>query len=379
MDRKAEILRQFDQASSSILNPAIKDWKKQGGKVVGLFCSYIPDEIITAAGMLPLRMRAVGSYDTARGDDYLCDNNCSFTRHCLSVAFNGGYDFLDGVVIYDSCDHVRRLYDVWQRKLNTPFQHYLNLPHKCDEGQVTWYREELAIFKEKLEKHFGVTISDEKLSQAIRTHNETRNLLKQLYTLRMKESPPITGAEVLSVVVAGTAMPRDRYNGLLRELLGAIDNQDGHSDYKARLMIVGAELDDPLFVKVFEDLGGLVVTDLLCYGTRDFWYPVDEKVRDPLEALARYNLYERVQCARMVGQYPRTLDYIKDMVEKFKVDGVVFELMKFCDTWGVESLLLRRHLREAGIPFLLLEREYLLSSVGQLRTRIQAFLETIGR
>lgn len=379
MDKKMEVLQELGQASETILNPAIKSWKEQGGKVMGLLCSYIPEEIIFAAGLLPIRMRAPGSYDTARGDDYLCDNNCSFARHCLSVALEGGYDFLDGVAIYDSCDHIRRLYDVWQRKLSTPFQHYLNIPHKCDEVQIEWYRGELAIFKEKLEKHFSVEISDVRLWEAIKIHNETRDLQRQLYALRMRESPPITGGEALSIIIASTAMPKDKYNKLLKRLLDTVGDQDGHSDYKARLMIVGGSLDDPAYLKVIEGLGGLVVTDLLCFGSRAFWYSVDETARDPLEALARYNLYNRVPCARMVGQYPRILSFIKDMVKTFKVDGVVFELMKFCDVWGAVSKLLRRDMREAGIPFLVLEREYMMSGVGQLKTRVQAFLETIGR
>jgi benzoyl-CoA reductase/2-hydroxyglutaryl-CoA dehydratase subunit BcrC/BadD/HgdB len=377
MDKKADILEQFVQASDTIFNPAIKDWKRQGGKVVGLFCSYIPEEIVYAAGLLPMRMRATGSYDTARGDDYLCADNCSFARHCLSVAFDGGYDFLDGVAIYDSCDNVRRLYDVWHRKLKTPFQHYLNVPRTSGEGNIDWYRGELVMFKEGLEKHFGVDITEDKLRHAIRVHNETRDLQRQLYTLRMKKSPPITGTEVLTTIVAGTAMPKDKYNELLRELLGAIVDQDGQADYRARLMIVGSGLDDSHFVKLFEDLGGLVVTDYLCYGTREFWYSVDETAGDPLEALARFNLRDRLPCQRMVGQYPRTLAFIKDMREQFKVDGVVFARMKFCDVYASVSLLLGRDMREASIPFLELEREYVLGGIGQHRTRIQAFLEII--
>ena len=378
MNEKIEILRQLTLASEVMPNPAIRSWKEQGRKVIGLLCSYIPEELIFAAGLLPIRMRATGSFDTTLGDIYLCDNNCSFARHCLNVALSGGYDFLDGVAIYDSCDHIRRLYDVWQRKLSTPFQHYLNIPRTSGEAQVEWYRDELAIFKRSLEEHFGVEISDERLWEAIRIHNETRDLQHQLYALRKGESPHITGAEALSIIIAGTAMPKDQYNMMLKELLDTIGNQCGHSEYKSRLMIIGGILDDPAYVRIFEDLGGLVVTDLLCFGTRSFWQSVDETAREPLEALARYNLCDRIPCARMVGEYSRTLDFIKDMVATYKVDGVVFELMKFCDVWGAVSLLLRRDMREAGIPFLVLEKEYLLSGVGQLKTRIQAFLETIG-
>jgi benzoyl-CoA reductase subunit C len=377
MDEKSEVLRQLAQASDTLLNPVIKSWKKQGGKVVGLFCSYIPEEIIYAAGILPFMMRARGSLDTTLGDAYLGANNCTFARHCLSMAFSRGYDFLDGVVCFNSCDHLRRLYDIWKRKLSTPFLHLLSVPHKVGEEQVEWYRDELTIFKESLEKHFSVEISDERLWQAIKIHNETRNLQRQLYALRKRKAPPITGAEALSIVVAGTTMPKDQYNKLLKELLEVIGKQDGDSDYRARLMMVGAMLDDPAYVKVFEDLGGLVVTDLLCFGTGVMWHSVDETSSNPMEALARYYLSDRIPCPRMVGQYSRRLGFIKDMVKTFKVDGVLVEQLKFCDFWGAESFLLRRDLQEADIPVLILEREYLLSGLGQLKTRIQAFLEII--
>ena len=379
MDKKIGVLRQLTQASHTLLNPAVKSWKEQGGKVVGLFCSYIPEEIIYAAGLLPFRMRATGSEETTLGDTYLSAYNCTFTRHCLDMAFRGSYDFLDGVVFFNSCDHIRRLYDIWKRKLNTPFLHLMSVPHKDGEEQVAWYRDELTIFKESLEKHFGVKISDERLWETISIHNQTRGLQKQLYALRRRESPLITGAEALSIVIAGTTMPKEQYNELLKELLDEIGKQDGNSGYRARLMIVGSAFDDPAFVKTIEDLGGLVVTDFLCFGTGALWNSVDEAVHDPIEALAKYHVSDRIPCARMVGGHSRRYGFIKDMVKTFKVDGVVCERMKFCDFWGSEGFLLRRDLQEAGIPALLLEREYLLGGVGQLKTRIQAFLETIER
>ena len=141
--------------------------------------------------------------------------------------------------------------------------------------------------------------------------------------------------------------------------------------------IFGSLLDDPKYLEVIENLGGLVVNDLLCFGTSTFWSSVDEKSHDPLEALARYHLNERIPCMRMVGRYSSRLDFIKDIVKTFKVDGVICERIKFCDIWGSESVLLKHSLHELDIPILVLEREYLTSGLGQLKTRVQAFLETI--
>ena len=125
---RSERLRPFVEATGSIMNPSIRDWKDRGGKVVGYFCSMIPEELFMAAGLLPLRMRATGSTGSEAGDAWLTSLNCSFPRHCLSLALEGGFDFLDGVVCANSCDHIRRLYDVWQRARARRLFPELNLP-----------------------------------------------------------------------------------------------------------------------------------------------------------------------------------------------------------------------------------------------------------
>jgi benzoyl-CoA reductase subunit C len=379
MAEKDGALAELLEPLSAILGSNVRRWKEQGGKVLGYFCSHVPEEIITAAGMLPFRMRGTGSTETTLADTYLSAYNCTFARHCLDLAFSGAYDFLDGVVIVNGCDHIRRLYDIWRRKMRTPFVHLITAPHTSGDDQVAYFRDELTIFKEALERQFGVAITPEKLEESIRVQNETRGLLKELYERRKQSSPPITGADTLGVVVASTAMPKPAYNELLRLLLSDLDGRTGGSDFRARLLVAGGMLDDPAYVRVMEDLGGLVVTDSLCFGTREFWNQVSEQSNDPMDALARYYLKERIPCARMIGEHPRRLQFLREMLKEFKVDGVVLQRLKFCDLWGDENYLLRRELRESGVPVLILEREYLLSGQGQLKTRVQAFLESMAR
>jgi len=382
LDTKIEsaALQEFAQATETIVNPALRSWKEQGGKVVGYFCSYAPEEIITAAGFLPFRMRATGSTGTELADRYLSDCNCSFVRNCFNMALSGEYDFLDGAVWVNSCDHVRRVYDNWKRKMKTPsFLHFLSLPKKTGEKQVSWYREELTVFKESLERHFGVEITDERLWEAIKLHNQKRRLQRKLYKLRKGENPPITGAETLAVIVAGTAMPTERYNQLLKELLDEISGADGNADYRARLMILGGILDDPAYVKVIEDQGGLVVTDMLCFGTKVMWEDVDEGTPEPLEALARYYIKDRPTCPRFFGSHEKRAAFVRQMIREFKVDAVIGQRLMFCDGWAYEHYMLDQDFKDDGIPHLTLDREYLLAAVGQLRTRVQALLESIGR
>jgi len=377
---KSKAFEQFTEAIKTLFNPVLQNWKSQGGKIVGYFCSTVPEEIITAAGLVPIRMRATGSTSTERSDAFFSSINCSFARHCFNMALIGEFKFLDGVVCVNSCDHVRRIYDNWIRFVpDTKFVEVMSLPRKTEPAQVAWYRDEINLLRGKLEKHFGVKITDKTLWKAIKLHNETRRLQKKLYGLRKQEKPPITGAGALAVMVAGTAMPKAQYNDMLRELLDELKGAEGPGSHRARLLIVGGILDDPAYIKVIEDQGGLVVADSLCFGTRIMWVEVDESLSDPAEALAKYYVADRPSCPRFYGEHDNRAKYVIDMCREFKCDGVIAERLMFCDPWAVEHYMLGQDLKAAGIAMLKLDREYITGGIGQLRTRIQAFLETIGR
>jgi len=366
------------QLSSTPFNPAVRDYKKQGKKVIGFFCSYVPEEIIYAGGMLPYRIRPTGCMETTSADAYMSRLNCTFARSCLEFMSKGVFDFLDGVVIANSCDNIRRIYDILREKRPYPFMHFISIPHKAgSEGALNWFKDEVTHFKENIERFFGIRISEEALSDAIEVYNETRDLLRKLYELRQEVNPPLTGAESLSVILAGTTTPKDRYNQLLRNFLEELRGREGISGYRARLMIVGSEYDDLAYTKIIEDLGGLVVTDTLCYGSRYFWEPVETQ-KDLLGGLAKSYL-SRPSCPRMSDRVTERADFLREMAERFKVDGVIFQKIRYCDLWGGESIYLEKRLKELNIPLLSLEREYTLSGVGQLKTRVQAFLERIGR
>jgi benzoyl-CoA reductase subunit C len=374
---KSEAFQKFLAATTAIMNPELQAWKDGGGKVVGFFCSTVPEEMFTAAGLMPFRMRGTGSTSTELSDAFFSSINCSFPRHTFNQALSGEYDFLDGLVCINSCDHVRRVYDNWIRNLKTPFVQVMSLPRKVQEPQVDWYYDELNILRGQLQEHFGVEITDADLKDAIRLHNEIRALQKQIYELRKADKPPITGAETLAVMVAGTAMPRQEYKELLQELLDELVQSEGSGDYRARLMIVGGELDDPEYIEIIEEQGGLVVTDSTCFGSRLMWRPVDAAEKDPIRALARFYVADRPSCPRMYGDQPKRIDFTREMIKEFRVDGVIGERLLFCDQWVVEHYMTTQDLKQDGTPFMALDREYILSGKGQLRTRVQAFLETL--
>jgi bzd-type benzoyl-CoA reductase N subunit len=366
--------------SETLSNSYIERWKEDGGKVVGYSCTYVPEEIIHAAGMLPFRIRGTGCVGTSLADTWLTRiANCSFARSVLELALTGEYDFLDGAVFNNGCDHIRRGYENWLAQEKTlPFMYMLPVPHVISDDGLQWYREEVATFKDHLEKSFGTQVTNEGLTEAIKTYNETRNLLKQLYKLRTKKAPPISGTETLQLVVASVSMPRDKYNQMLKELLDEISTREGISDYRARLMIVGSINDDPALVELIEDTGGLVVTDSICFGSRMFW-DLDEETGDTMDSItARY--YYHVPCPRMYGEHSKRLEFVTQAVKEADVDGVILQAIKFCDLHGVENALLETALEKDSIPTLKLEREYgPLADTGRFRTRVQAFLERIGR
>lgn len=377
IDRKGreKVSRTLAELAGSISNPYLEYWKEQHKPVVGYICSYIPREILDAADILPYRIGARGCDATTLADAVMAPITCSFSRCCLEFALRGEYGFLDGLVSMNSCENMQRMCDNWLHKVDTRFFHFISVPHKTDEHAIDWYKQELRMFKESVERFFGLTITDEKLHNSIQTYNKTRHLLKKLYDLRKRKKPPLSGTEAQNITVMADAMPREEYNKLLEELIPEMDSREGITNYRARLMVIGNSLDDSRYTRIIEESGGLVVTDASCFGTLSFWEPI-KLTGEPLDSIANSYL-TRVPCPRIPAKQKARLNYIKEMVDTFDVDGIVFERMMYCNIWGGETVSLEKDIQELGVPLLILDREYVPSGLGQLQTRLQAFIEMI--
>lgn len=346
----------------------------QGKKVAGWVCTYVPEELLYAAGMIPVRVVGGGG-DTPAADAHLYSNACSFARGCLEEGLSDRYDFLEAYVSVNTCDNIRRLYDVWSRYLKTPFKHILALPHKTTDASTAFFRKELERFKDHLEQHTDRKITEDDLRKAIATFNRTRELLRQLYDLRKSDAPPISGTEVLEVVLAAMQMDKAMYNQKLEQLLKDLSGRKGDASGKIRLLLVGSELDSSEYLRVIEDQGGVVVADDLCNGTRYFLDPVNAD-GDPLGALTRRYL-SKAPCARMRPAAERR-QRIKQMARDYKVRGIIYETIKFCDIYGEDYPAFREEMKDLEVPILSLSREAAFSGVGQLKTRVQAFFESIN-
>jgi len=363
--------------STDIHTEYVRSWKERGGKVLGYACVATPVEIIEAAGILPYRIKAFGHPDTELGDSYLARFNCRFCRSCLQLGLDGTYDFLDGLIETNGCDHLRGMFENWQYAKKYEFFHYLKVPHFVRQDSMEYFTEELSLLKLAVEEHFGVEITDDALREAVGTMNQVQARLKNLYALREEERPRLSGAETLRVICTGSSMRAADFLSLLDRLVEEKSREPG-MEARARLLLLGSATDEVGLVAEIEDQGGLVVADALCYGSRSFWGREGESLEEPLRYLAEKYL-GNLFCPRMFMEYERRRDFILDRARQARVDGAIITYNKFCDLHGVEAVSLRSDLEKNGIPVLVLEKDYgSPADAGRIRTRVQAFLERIG-
>ncbi len=355
----------------------IEELKRQGKRIFGWLCTYVPEEIIHAAGALPIRISGYSEeMELEDGNAYMYINNCSFSRSCLQMGLRGGYDYLDGIVAGSTCDGARRLFDLWRHYIDTPFYHVLTVPRKLSERAHGLYQSQVMQFKQHLEEFLGVEISDAALRKSIDLYNESRSLLGRLYELRKADSPPISGAETMEVLNASFRMPKETFNEWLKQLLDELAESGRKHSSRARLMVVGSVMNNPEFIKSIEERGGLVVADELCTSTRYWSDPVVlEGEQAPLEAISRRYL-NNFPCARMYPSEER-FNRVIQLARDFRVDGVISQIIRYCVPYAHDVPLLTERLNAEGIPVLALDVEYGTSGSGQIQTRVQAFLEML--
>ncbi|MBU4240911.1 MAG: 2-hydroxyacyl-CoA dehydratase family protein [Actinobacteria bacterium] len=364
------------QEQAAILTDYVAGWKDRGGKVLAYTCVSMPIEIIEAAGLLPYRLKALGHPDTYLADGELSPLNCSFCRSCLQLGMDGTYDFLDGIIESNGCDHMRVMFENWRRVNEPGFFHYLKVPHFFGEDSLEYFEGELELLKEAICEHFSVEVSDADLTAAMERQQEVRRMFRELCSLRRRERPAVNGSEVLALTINGSSM---RSEDFLEVLSGVVEEREGAPGEtpRARLMLCGAATDEVKWFEEIERMGGLIVADAQCFGARAFCQDYDTG-GDPLRVLAESYL-ANLFCPRMYTEYDKRRDFILQTARRANVEGVIVLYNKFCDLHGVDAVLLRRDLAEEGIPVLILEKEYSArADIGRVKTRIQAFMERIG-
>lgn len=355
-------------------NKFIREWKRRNKPVLGYACSYTPEEIIYAGGILPIRV--LGSLEPPKlADIYLPVNVCSFAKSCLDRALKEEYSLLDGYVVSNSCDNQNKIYDLWRHCTAIPRTYFINTPHSITENALKFFCKELERFKEWLMKSFKTEISEENLKNAIETFNENRRLLKQLYELRKPNPPLVSGSEALEIVLSSTMIPKNEHNKLLHELLDGIERREDLPKEGERLLVSGTVMSSSKILRLIESVGGCVVADDLCTGSRYFWDLVKENGEPMTTITERY--LRKIPCPFMNSSEER-FKHVREMVKLFDVEGVLIFSLKSCDVYSFDAPLLAEELREnEGLPVLCLEWEHSLSGIAQLRTRIEAFIEML--
>lgn len=366
---------------SDISNEAIQAWRAKGKKSLGVICCHIPEEIFHAAGILPVRMRATGCVDSSEAEVWMSSFSCSFAKSVLQYWLDGTYQ-LDGMVASDGCIMAARIYDnaayINQRDNRGQLIKQIGAPRKSAPRSVPFFVAELQDLIASLEELTGNQITDEKLKESAAVYNEARDLVRQVYDLRKEKHPVISGVEALQITLAKTNMPIEEYIELLKAFLADAKNRAPITDYRARLMMIGSALDNPEYIKVIEDKGGLIVTDALCFGQMQFREQLKIDDNDVLGSIAKYYL-DRLVCPRMMDKHVEMHNFIINSVKEFNVDGVIYERMQNCECWGGENVLLEKRLRDEGIPELTVEREQQMANAGQLAIRAEAFIEMIEK
>lgn len=376
-------------------NDLVKQAKAEGRRALGYTCNFMPEVLLDLAGCFSVRLRAPRSGSPDMATYYMSARTCHFGRSLMERALEGGFNFLDAQMATETCTVTCRFQEHLMQKhldsvkdmdiIQNPdfFCEFTDVPFKKTENSYLHYRQQLqAHVLDPLAQNFGIDTSDEALLKAIEQHNEVCRLITEIGSYRKLDVPTITGYEFHVIQLASLTCPKDLILPYLRETAEELKTRqpDAKPAYRCKLVLSGAENDDPNFTKLIESCGALVVADRYCYGS----LPGREQIEildgeTPLRAVARHYL-RTSQCPRFMERERsdgrRT--YVRDLCREYSADGVLYEQMKFCEFWSYERVLGVHILQEElGIPTVGIEKEYTLAGAGQLRTRIQAFVESL--
>ncbi|MDJ0801769.1 MAG: 2-hydroxyacyl-CoA dehydratase family protein [Desulfobacterales bacterium] len=351
-------------------------WKdRQRKPVVAHFCSYTPEEVIWAAGALPVRIFGQSARILA-ADTHLQSYACSLVRGAMEDALAGRLDFADGFVFPHTCDSIQRLSDIW--RLNVPHGFHLDavLPVKLNTPSARDYmRDIVKRFAHDLESRLGVEIADEALSDAIKLYNRLRQGLRAIHRLRSEHPEKLPGRVVHALSRAAMVMDREAFVDGLEQLMVDLEGHTPPFSDRKRLILSGGLCSMPDIYGLIETAGGDVVWDDLCTGSRYFDGEIDDEPSLLAGIADRYR--ERMVCPAKHMDLTRRGDHLVRLAKEHRAGGVIFVLLKFCDPHAFDYPYMKKMLDAAGIPSLLFEIEDQQVSAGQVRTRCEAFIEML--
>lgn len=359
--------------------------QEKGGKVFGTFCVYVPDEIVIAADAIATGLCGGSQFWVPGGEKVLPTNTCPLIKASVGARLDRTCPFFriaDMYVGETTCDGKKKAWEILAGDVPV---YVMDLPQMKREKDVQKWAEEIKDFKAVVERETGNEVTAEKLAAAIKTVNDKRRALARLYDFRKNEKLPISGKDCLLISQIAFYDDPARFAQMTNRLCDELEKRvaEGVSVFAEgtkRIMLTGTPLAIPNWKlhNIIETSGGAVVCEEMCTGTRYFERLVDETketVDEQIAALA--DRYMGINCACFTPNTGRIDDIIR-LAKEYKVDGVIDVNLKFCSLYDTEGYAVEKALKEAGIPVLGIETDYVDSDAEQLRTRISAFLEMLN-
>lgn len=374
----------FEEFSDARRNSfvTVKEFKDAGVNIVGVFCAFTPNEVIMAAGAIPVSLCGVSEEPIADAEMHLPRNLCPLIKSSYGFAITEKcpfFYFSDLIVGETTCDGKKKMYEYLGEIKNT---HVMQLPQSyLAEDSFKMWRQEIVKLKEVIEKNFGVEITDENLKAAIKLKNRERTALKNFYELGKLEPPVFTGLE-MHMILSGAGFKLNKeelisnIQGITEEALEYYNYGERKVDAKAkRILVTGCPLGEATvkIIKAIEENGGVVVCYENCGGAKSIGTLVDEE-KDPMDALAEK--YLNLGCSCMSPNDNR-IKLLQTLCEEYHVDGVIDVILQACHTYNVETFRLKKHFATQELPYMSIETDYSQADLGQLNTRISAFIEML--
>ena len=358
--------------------------KKDGVKIVGyLPGNYVPEEMIYAAGAVPLCLSHGGSSREADAAlSVVPQVICPFARSQIGERLlkeNPYYNMIDMLVAPITCQHLKKVAEIWEYygdlkifKLGIPHQH-------ANDFELEYFTDRLTALKDRLQELTGNEITDKKLSEAIDLYNRMRKLLRKISLIRRASDSVISGLDFIKFnhasFYADPAFMVDRLESIYQEIE---DRQQDKETGASRILLIGPNISngDYMVLELVEEAGGNIVIEEICEGVRYYWNNIENK-GDLFQSLARGYLVDRVPCAFMRNSAKKRLDFVLKLIKDFSVSGVIWYELLCCETYDSESYFFAQRMREQNIPMHIIESDYGTAATGQLKTRIEAFMEIL--
>ena len=379
----------FENLLQEANNELVAAAREQGKKCVSYICENSPEPLLNLDGCFSVRLRAPRTGSMEMATYYMTSFLCEYSRALLERAIEGGYNFSDCLIAPDGCSMINRcaenmeLLHTMDKGKEHFFYEHMEIPMKADDNGLNLYVLQCKNhILTPLKENFGIDISDAAIRRAVAEHNRVCELIRAIGEFRKGDRPTITGYEYSVITMATYAAPKAMLIEKLEETLEELKTRepDAKNFFRVRVALVGSEIDDPDFIKLVEDTGAFVCVDRYCYGSfpgRDPILLTDGE--DALTQICRQYMY-RGQCPRYMNtaKLLERRSYVDELAKEYAADGILYEQVKFCDPWAYDRMLGSHIMRnEYGYPVLSIDRPYTVSGVGQLRTRIQAFIESV--